>query len=384
MCPLLYLHALLYQQQVTHLFHHEFVLRINGLLWTWKANPGPQKEGNPTCRCTPDNPLQSSCPGPVLARAHHPGFPRAAKPRPRARRRGPEPRSRPAGSPCRPAGEPVPETRGRASPAGGAGREQRGRRWRREPARPPPPPAAELPPVSADCREEVAARVAAWAPAQPRAAAACGAPSRPPLRHGRASGERSPSKCPRPAAHRTTCRPRLSAPPRPATSAGGRLGALQKHRRLPPSRAGVRSAERCARSPPLSCCSSTRHRALLCLCTGRVGAGGSRSVSVAAPAGLPGATGSFLRLCGGASLFSQRSPVRVPHLAVRRGVGSGGLVVPQTHHGFSSAQPACGPCGLWEERNEAWVLSENGMPLTGVLPLGLLLCFGFCFSVEFL
>lgn len=161
MCPVLYLHALLYQQQVTHLFHHEFVLRINGLLWTWKANPGPQKEGNPTCRCTPDNPLQSSCPGPVLARAHHPGFPRAAKPRPRARRRGPEPRSRPAGSPCRPAGEPVPETRGRASPAGGAGREQRGRRWRREPARPPPPPAAELPPVSADCREEVAARVAA-------------------------------------------------------------------------------------------------------------------------------------------------------------------------------------------------------------------------------
>jgi len=206
----------------------------------------------------------------------------------------------------------------------------------------------------------------------------------PPLRHGRASGERSPSKCPRPAAHRTTCRPRLSAPPRPATSAGGRLGALQKHRRLPPSRAGVRSAERCARSPPLSCCSSARHRALLCLCTGRVGAGRSRSVSVAAPAGLPGATGSFLRLCGGASLFSQRSPVRVPHLAVRRGVGSGGLVVPQTHHGFSSAQPACGPCGLWEERNEAWVLSENGMPLTGVLPLGLLLCFGFCFSVEFL
>lgn len=167
MCPLLYLHALLYQQQVTHLFHHEFVLRINGLLWTWKANPGPQKEGNPTCRCTPDNPLQSSCPGPVLARAHHPGFPRAAKPRPRARRRGPEPRSRPAGSPCRPAGEPVPETRGRASPAGGAGREQRGRRWRREPARPPPPPAAELPPVSADCREEVAARVAAWAQPSP-------------------------------------------------------------------------------------------------------------------------------------------------------------------------------------------------------------------------
>lgn len=173
----MYLHALLYQQQVTHLFHHEFVLRINGLLWTWKANPGPQKEGNPTCRCTPDNPLQSSCPGPVLARAHHPGFPRAAKPRPRARRRGPEPRSRPAGSPCRPAGEPV---RRRAvgphlpaGPAGSRGAAGGGgsrlghrplprpsfrpcqltaaRKWRREsrrepqPSPEPPPPAEHRP-----------------------------------------------------------------------------------------------------------------------------------------------------------------------------------------------------------------------------------------------
>ena len=145
-----------------------------------------------------------------------------------------------------------------------------------------------LPPASADCREEAAAR----APAQPRAAAVCGAPSRPPsamaglVVSGAQVSVRVPPRTAPPAAG--------AFPPRPSISAGGRLLPLGTPAEASP--------------PPVRPCGSSERRVLrvepvaivlllgpaqgaVCLLTGSLGAGGSRSVPVAAPAGPPGAKG---------------------------------------------------------------------------------------------